>query len=140
MQLSYIFLSCSLLMKKIVDLEVTGVSRSGRVRKKSSKLVDFESPDEIDRTFSKKTAAQKKLESHDSPASRKSQKLDETYMKEDNYENYDMEDSGSEYNSEYEHPANATESSIDESIESESDYDDEGGGFRRLDTNSSKRN
>lgn len=30
------------------DLEVTGVSRSGRVRKKSSKLMDFESPDEID--------------------------------------------------------------------------------------------
>lgn len=30
------------------DLEVTGVSRCGRVRKKSSKLMDFESPDEID--------------------------------------------------------------------------------------------
>ncbi|KAL1116792.1 hypothetical protein AAG570_005264 [Ranatra chinensis] len=30
------------------ELEVTGVSRSGRVRKKSSKLMDFESPDEID--------------------------------------------------------------------------------------------
>ncbi|KAE8749785.1 hypothetical protein FOCC_FOCC003524 [Frankliniella occidentalis] len=29
-------------------MEVTGVSRSGRVRKKSSKLMDFESPDEID--------------------------------------------------------------------------------------------
>ncbi|KAG8227417.1 hypothetical protein J437_LFUL000426 [Ladona fulva] len=29
-------------------MEVTGVSRSGRVRKKSSKLTDFESPDEID--------------------------------------------------------------------------------------------
>ncbi|XP_075235725.1 uncharacterized protein LOC142332908 isoform X1 [Lycorma delicatula] len=31
------------------ELEVTGISRSGRVRKKSSKLTDFESPDEIDR-------------------------------------------------------------------------------------------
>lgn len=31
-----------------VDLEVTGVSRSGRVRKKSSKLTDFQSPDEIE--------------------------------------------------------------------------------------------
>lgn len=31
------------------ELEVTGVSRSGRVRKKSSKLTDFESPDEIER-------------------------------------------------------------------------------------------
>ncbi|XP_076664396.1 uncharacterized protein LOC143366859 isoform X3 [Andrena cerasifolii] len=29
------------------DLEVTGISRSGRVRKKSSKLVDFESPDDF---------------------------------------------------------------------------------------------
>ncbi|KAJ8927340.1 hypothetical protein NQ314_020209 [Rhamnusium bicolor] len=51
-----------------------------------------------------------------------------------------MEESGSEYNSEYEHPTNATESSIDESVESESDYDDaEGGGFRRLDTHPSKK-
>lgn len=30
---------------------MTGVSRSGRVRKKSSKLMDFESPDEIDRPY-----------------------------------------------------------------------------------------
>ncbi|XP_077288850.1 uncharacterized protein LOC143913120 [Arctopsyche grandis] len=30
------------------DFEVTGVSRSGRVRKKSSKLLDFESPDDIE--------------------------------------------------------------------------------------------
>lgn len=29
------------------QLEVTGISRSGRVRKKSSKLVDFESPDDL---------------------------------------------------------------------------------------------
>lgn len=39
------------------DLEVTGISRSGRVRKKSSKLMDFESPDDIEtryrRTFMK---------------------------------------------------------------------------------------
>ncbi|CAL4094907.1 unnamed protein product, partial [Meganyctiphanes norvegica] len=34
---------------------VTGVSRSGRVRKKSSKLADFESPDEIDTRFKRKT-------------------------------------------------------------------------------------
>ncbi|XP_039299366.1 uncharacterized protein LOC111063318 [Nilaparvata lugens] len=32
-----------------IELEVTGISRSGRVRKKSSKLTDFESPDEIDK-------------------------------------------------------------------------------------------
>nr|XP_053652780.1 uncharacterized protein LOC128702531 [Cherax quadricarinatus] len=35
--------------------EATGVSRSGRVRKKSSKLADFESPDEIDTRFKRKT-------------------------------------------------------------------------------------
>ena len=34
--------------RKSENLEVTGVSRSGRVRKKSSKLVDFESTDEVD--------------------------------------------------------------------------------------------
>ncbi|XP_044727599.1 HMG box-containing protein 4 isoform X2 [Chrysoperla carnea] len=33
------------------DLEVTGISRSGRVRKKSSKLVDFESPDDLDNRY-----------------------------------------------------------------------------------------
>ncbi|KAK2589320.1 hypothetical protein KPH14_007869 [Odynerus spinipes] len=33
--------------QKSDDLEVTGISRSGRVRKKSSKLVDFESPDDF---------------------------------------------------------------------------------------------
>ncbi|XP_034230401.1 HMG box-containing protein 4 [Thrips palmi] len=39
------------------DLEVTGVSRSGRVRKKSSKLMDFESPDEIDYRVKRGTKA-----------------------------------------------------------------------------------
>ncbi|CAH0712888.1 unnamed protein product, partial [Brenthis ino] len=37
------------------DLEVTGVSRSGRVRKKSSKLMDFESPDDIETRFRRQT-------------------------------------------------------------------------------------
>lgn len=48
------------------------------MRKKSSKLVDFESPDEIDRTFTKKgpTAVPRKLETYDTPP-RKTQKLDE---------------------------------------------------------------
>ncbi|XP_059473930.1 HMG box-containing protein 4 isoform X2 [Neocloeon triangulifer] len=36
-------------------LEVTGVSRSGRVRKKSSKLTDFKSPDEIDPRYKRKS-------------------------------------------------------------------------------------
>ncbi|CAG9794505.1 unnamed protein product [Diatraea saccharalis] len=37
------------------DLEVTGISRSGRVRKKSSKLMDFESPDDIETRFRRQT-------------------------------------------------------------------------------------
>lgn len=40
-------------------MEVTGVSRSGRVRKKSSKLLDFQSPDDIDTTKVLKRAAHK---------------------------------------------------------------------------------
>ena len=43
-----------LLMEFLSDLEVTGVSRSGRVRKKSSKLMDFESPDEIDNRYKRR--------------------------------------------------------------------------------------
>lgn len=38
-----------------LDLEVTGISRSGRVRKKSSKLMDFESPDDIETRFRRQT-------------------------------------------------------------------------------------
>jgi hypothetical protein len=47
---------CSLIIivLHILDLEVTGVSRSGRVRKKSSKLMDFESPDEIDNRYKRR--------------------------------------------------------------------------------------
>lgn len=48
---------CYIIVVSFVDLEVTGISRSGRVRKKSSKLMDFESPDDIEtryrRTFMK---------------------------------------------------------------------------------------
>lgn len=40
--------------RKNENLEVTGVSRSGRVRKKSSKLVDFESPDEVEAKYRRK--------------------------------------------------------------------------------------
>lgn len=40
------------------DLEVTGISRSGRVRKKSSKLVDFESPDDFTDNKYKRQKAQ----------------------------------------------------------------------------------
>lgn len=40
--------------RKNENLEVTGISRSGRVRKKSSKLVDFESTDEVDTRHKRK--------------------------------------------------------------------------------------
>lgn len=40
--------------RKNENLEVTGISRSGRVRKKSSKLVDFESTDEVDTKHKRK--------------------------------------------------------------------------------------
>ncbi|CAH1978154.1 unnamed protein product [Acanthoscelides obtectus] len=112
------------------DLEVTGVSRSGRVRKKSSKLMDFESPDEIERSFNKRSAL---------PAQRKTENFDSSPKKEGNYEHFDMEESGSEYNSEYEPATNTTESSIDESVESDSDFEIDEGGFRRLDASSKKK-
>lgn len=37
-----------------IDFQVTGISRSGRVRKKSSKLLDFQSPDELDKPIKPK--------------------------------------------------------------------------------------
>ncbi|KAK0086566.1 hypothetical protein PV325_002970 [Microctonus aethiopoides] len=47
---------------KTDDLEVTGVSRSGRVRKKSSKLMDFESPDDLaDSKHKRQQKAQQQL-------------------------------------------------------------------------------
>lgn len=45
------------------NLEVTGISRSGRVRKKSSKLMDFQSPDDEMTKASKRT-------SHKSPSTK----------------------------------------------------------------------
>ncbi|XP_043475587.1 HMG box-containing protein 4 isoform X3 [Leptopilina heterotoma] len=42
--------------QKTDDLEVTGISRSGRVRKKSSKLMDFESPDDLDQKYKRQKA------------------------------------------------------------------------------------
>ncbi|XP_011638989.1 HMG box-containing protein 4 isoform X2 [Pogonomyrmex barbatus] len=44
--------------------EVTGISRSGRVRKKSSKLVDFESPDDLTENKLKRQKAQQLQTQH----------------------------------------------------------------------------
>ncbi|KAM8719532.1 hypothetical protein ACLKA7_005723 [Drosophila subpalustris] len=40
------------------DFQVAGISRSGRVRKKSSKLLDFESPEEIEKRTKRPTGRQ----------------------------------------------------------------------------------
>lgn len=48
--------------------------------------------------------------------------------------------SDSEYGSEYEQPiTNTTESSVDESVESESDFEESEGGFKRLDSSKKKQ-
>lgn len=64
----------------LADLEVTGVSRSGRVRKKSSKLMDFESPDEIERNYKRQSATQRKSESYDSPVAKKEKVEEVIYL------------------------------------------------------------
>ncbi|KAL1490178.1 hypothetical protein ABEB36_012913 [Hypothenemus hampei] len=130
---------------KAEDLEVTGVSRSGRVRKKSSKLMDFESPDEIERSYSKRQlSTPKKTESVDNTSpQRKIMKLEEVSPKEppqfDSFASSHEGLSDSECGSEYEPPpTNVTESSAD-SIGSESDLDDSEGGFKRLDSSKKKQ-
>uniref|UniRef100_A0A1Y1KHC9 HMG box domain-containing protein n=1 Tax=Photinus pyralis TaxID=7054 RepID=A0A1Y1KHC9_PHOPY len=126
--------------QKAEDLEVTGVSRSGRVRKKSSKLMDFESPDEIDRNYKRQNAAPRKhSDQFDllSPRSNRDvkpfsspQKSEEEYP----YDDMDPHGSGSEFDSETYDDGNQPESSED-SMGSETDYEDspEPAGFRRLD-------
>ncbi|KAF5298014.1 hypothetical protein FQR65_LT09825 [Abscondita terminalis] len=119
------------------DLEVTGVSRSGRVRKKSSKLMDFESPDEIERNYKRQSnTPRKQPEQFELLSPRSNNKPFSSPQKsEEEYTLDDMEPpgSGSEYDSEIYDEGNHAESSED-SAESESDYDDPvEPGFRRLD-------
>ena len=122
-----------------INLEVTGISRSGRVRKKSSKLMDFESPDEIDRSYNKRQSGLGRKSEFDVQPPRKLPRPEDVFIKsEHGFENYDMDPSDSEYESEYELPAN-TESSID-SVDTDSEFDEqETGGFKRLDTDTSKK-
>ncbi|XP_066246361.1 uncharacterized protein [Euwallacea similis] len=127
---------------KTEDLEVTGVSRSGRVRKKSSKLMDFESPDDIERSYAKKPSATKRSESFEMSPHKKAVKLDDTFPKDPPaYESFMNQDnlSDSEFGSDYEQPVNTTESSVDDSVESESDFDESEGGFKRLDSSRKKQ-
>jgi len=109
--------------------------------------MDFESPDEIERAYTKRQpSSAKRAETFEniSPP-KKPAKLDEVYIKESpQFEGYlnpeTNRDSDSEYGSEYEQPAtNTTESSIDDSVDSESDYDESEGGFRRLDSSKKKQ-
>lgn len=129
---------------KTEDLEVTGVSRSGRVRKKSSRLMDFESPDEIERSYGKRQqSVPMKRDNFENTPTKKSSKFDDSFMKDTSqYDNLMNQEgmSDSEYGSEYEQPAtNTTESSVDESVESDSDYDDSEEGFKRLDSSKKKQ-
>lgn len=56
----------------------------------------------------------------------------------DNYEQCDMEETGSD-NSEYEPSHANVDSSIEESADSDSDYDDTEGGFKRLNNSKKKQ-
>ncbi|XP_050304719.1 HMG box-containing protein 4 [Anthonomus grandis grandis] len=129
---------------KMEDLEVTGVSRSGRVRKKSSKLMDFESPDEIERNYTKRPSSAKRSETFEmiSSPQKKAPKVEDIFNKDpppyDNFINHESL-SESEYGSEYDHHINHTESSLDESIDSESDFEETEGGFKRLDSSRKKQ-
>lgn len=76
------------------SLEVTGVSRSGRVRKKSSKLMDFESTDEVDNRHKRKSQPDKS--EHSIPKPRKIPKISKPKLPEEsdhfdngNHENED---------------------------------------------------
>lgn len=126
-----------------IDLEVTGVSRSGRVRKKSSKLMDFESPDDLDVRYKRTPTPRKSSESHEpmmSPPREKMShkpytplKTEDILMNEDNikteleFEEYDIPQSDSELDEVH------SENSL-ESIESSEDGEEpENQGFRRLD-------
>lgn len=139
----------------MIDLEVTGISRSGRVRKKSSKLVDFESPDDLDTRYKRQ---RKTSESHEPMLSPKEKhptqpkqthsqshnqsqhKSEEIYIKEENmkqeldYEEYEGPHSASsDLENDFEdHDPNA-DSSLD-SLESDEEIDEgDNLGFRRLD-------
>ncbi|GLV35878.1 uncharacterized protein CBL_09904 [Carabus blaptoides fortunei] len=137
---------------KAEDLEVTGVSRSGRVRKKSSKLMDFESPDDLDNRYKRTPNQRKNSESHEPMLSPKEKyshaaskvnfshptKSEEVYIKEENikqeleYEEFDIPQSGSDFENDFDDPnADTSLESMDSS--DEMDDDQETQGFRRLD-------
>ncbi|XP_017773200.1 PREDICTED: HMG domain-containing protein 4 isoform X1 [Nicrophorus vespilloides] len=151
--------------QKSEDLEVTGVSRSGRVRKKSSKLMDFESPDDIDRSFKKQTAgtpvttgktkqqsepgftSPKKVEANfdyeemiDEAAYKKDCSPRKLMMDDKLDEEYDYDIGSQESASDYEneHFDEIHAASSESMDDSQSDYDDETG-FRRLDDGDSSQ-
>lgn len=125
---------------------MTGVSRSGRVRKKSSKLMDFESPDDLDTRYKRQ---RKTSESHEmmlSPKTKHSSKPEEVFIKEENmkheldYEDYhDHGVDNSEFENDFDDPNADADSSLDSMGSSdENEMEDFGNeqesqGFRRLD-------
>lgn len=124
---------------KAEDLEVTGVSRSGRVRKKSSKLMDFESPDEIERNYKRQSNPARKSEPPAEPIPKKvtSPHKPEEQSFTNEYEDYTSQDSGSEYGSEQFEEQNV-ETSEDTLDSADSDFDTEPG-FQKLNTDTKKR-
>ncbi|XP_053665781.1 HMG box-containing protein 4 [Anopheles marshallii] len=92
-------------LKNHNDQEVTGVSRSGRVCKKPSKLMDFQSPDDID-------AKQKKLPSTQRHSAKLSSSQDDMHMESD--ENGDSQSNGSS--------GSETDSSEDDAMHHEEGY------------------
>lgn len=129
------------------DLEVTGVSRSGRVRKKSSKLTDFESPDEIEKNFKRQTPVMQRKPEMDYQSGRRADKSyspmhkgDESYTSteideksEYAYGDAFMQDSASDYEaSQFDESKSEVSDESDDSADS--DYEEEEtSGFRRLD-------
>lgn len=99
------------------DLEVTGISRSGRVRKKSSKLMDFESPDDIETRFRRQTPVKSYTPNF------RHEEIQE-YQPQESAPPRQMEDAGTASGSESDYYENTGENA--DSMESDSSASDEG--------------
>ncbi|XP_014250694.1 HMG box-containing protein 4 isoform X1 [Cimex lectularius] len=104
---------------KAEELEVTGVSRSGRVRKKSSKLTDFESLDDLEARARKKD--KETLPTTSRPAKKEKVKQEEMFSEEElNHPPYATKQEGFSEESDLDVYQQNEESSL-ESLDSEMD-------------------
>lgn len=122
------------------DLEVTGVSRSGRVRKKSSKLMDFESPDEIETRY-KRATPRKTSESQEGIMSPpRENRVHKTYVHTPKHEEYEIKQENLDIKEEIEDFEVSESDENYEEINSESmessidTEEEENQGFRRIDS------